>query len=95
MTPDEAFDIANALDFYIQHQIESSMLTVESIVAYTIPTEIEILQHFVGYSSYKLCAPNCDGNYSQTNYDNVDDYIKALAKNRLVSSEVVKPEKDL
>ena len=71
MTPDEAFNIANALDFYIKHEIESSMLSIESIIAYSISTEIKLLEHFVEHSSYKLCVYDYNGKYDETNYDTV------------------------
>ena len=94
MTPDEAFDIANALDFYIQHQIKLSMLSMDNIVTYTIPTEIKLLEHFVENCNYKLCVYDYNGNRTETNYEYVDDYIKALAKKRKAKAKAIKPEKD-
>ena len=95
MTPDEAFDIANALDFYITHEIESSIMSIQSIVDYSIHTEIKLLEHFVEHCSYKLCVYENNGKYEETKYEYVDDYIKALAKKRKVKATAIKPKKDL
>jgi len=95
MTPDEAFDIANALDFYITHEIESSGMSLESLKAYTLYTEIKLLEHFVDQCKYKLCVYDYNGKRNETKYEYVDDYVKALAKRRKAKAKAIKPEKDL